>query len=109
MADWPKRAVALLLVASPTLQAADDLPSVEMLEFLGGWENSDGEALDLWYWKEFFNEDVAVPGVTDVDGAGKSQSSKRKQTDSTSTAPERQIDDSSNTDKPVVEVKDDES
>lgn len=35
---------------------ADDLPSLDMLEFLGGWDNGEGQSLDPIAWMEFFEE-----------------------------------------------------
>lgn len=45
---------------------AEELPSVEMLEFLGGWEDNKGESLDPLEWFEFF-EDAAAEETETAD------------------------------------------
>ena len=112
MANWPSRVATSLLVANIAIasspsQADDDIPSLEMLEFLGGWENDDGDSFDLWYWKEFFDENVAGPDFTGSIETDETQTTEQGKP-SVSIERQQQGNESSNTNNDV-KVKDDES
>lgn len=48
--------VSCFFLTMPTVRAAEDVPSMEFLEYLGEWETSDGEWIDPTILAE--NEDV---------------------------------------------------